>query len=1043
MNTQKTGKAYWRSLDELADTPEFRRFVDQEFADYTPEEVIASPTRRSLLKLMGASMALAGVSGLGGCRRWPEKEVAPYASRPEGRIPGVPDQYATVMELGGVALPLLASSFDGRPTKVEGNPTHPQSRTRGGDFALGACNVFAQASTLEMYDPHRSRFVLHKGKQTTWKDFAGAASGLTLDGEFAVLCEQTSSPSVDHYRRKLTDAGAAWYTWEPINNDNTLAGTEMAFGGKSYRRHLHLDKAHVIACFDADPLGSGMDAQANARDWAAGRRTVSDGKMSRMYCVESRMSVTGTNADNRLPLKSTRMIDAIQQLAQLLGLKVKPSHELDAKAVGFLEAMAKDLKSHEGHGVVIVGESQPREVHAAAHLINEQLKNIGTTVTFTPEPEQNVDQAGQISELVAKINAGDVQTLLILGGNPVYNAPADLKFADAIKKVPTSIHLSLYVDETSKRATWHVPRSHYLESWGDARSYDGTVSVQQPLIHPLSGESRTAAEVLAVVTHDDVTAGHDIVRRTFKQWLPADNFGKSFRKVLHDGLLEGSAWEAASVEARYGLDERVAAAKSNEAEIELVITGDANLYDGRFANNGWLQEMPDPITKVTWDNALLVGPATAKKLGLRQSGRASVKVGGAEVVLGVYIQPGMAAVALGYGRASAGYVGDGVGFDTYQLRRSDALGVATDVSVARASGAYKLVSVQDHWAIDSIGDKERSYRATHHLVKSETLAERQHKHDDHGHGHGHFGQHAPMIDKKGPDGTHLPLQIFDEPIDFEKQRHRWAMAIDLNTCIGCGSCIIACQSENNIPVVGKDQVGRGREMHWLRVDRYFHGDPEDPKVVHQPLTCHQCETAPCEQVCPVAATVHDTEGINVMIYNRCIGTRYCSNNCPYKVRRFNWFDWNAKPVHSSEFGGTWVGIPDEQQRSEKLVDPVRRMQFNPEVTVRMRGVMEKCTFCLQRIKAVTIPAKNEGRPVAEGEITPACAQTCATQSIVFGDLNDADSQVSKLFKSDDAYEVLKELNVRARTRYLTRVTNPGVEDDHGSHGHEKSHSNHG
>ncbi|MBI1374145.1 MAG: 4Fe-4S dicluster domain-containing protein [Phycisphaera sp.] len=1042
MNTQKTGKAYWRSLDELADTPEFRQRLEQEFADYTPEEVIASPTRRSFMKLMGASMALAGVGGLSGCRRWPSKQIAPYTVRPEGRIPGIPEQFATVMELGGVAMPLLISSYDGRPIKAEGNPSHPQSRTREGKFALGACNVFAQASVLEMYDPHRSRDVLNNGAKSSWAAFAKIAKGLADTGKLAVLSEQTSSPTVAAMRQKLVDAGATWYTWEPINRDNELAGSEMAFGETVTRTHLHLDQAKVIACFDADILGFGPMAQAYARDWASVRRTLDSKTMSRMYCVESRMTVTGSNADERRSLASSKVLDAIRLLGEKVGAGTKPAHEVDAKTAAFIERLAADLKANAGKGVIAVGESQPPAVHAAALLINDKLGNLGKTVTLTQEADVNIAQTSQLATLVADLNAEEIKTLVILGGNPVYDAPADLAFADAMKKAATTVHVSTYVDETSKRCTWHLPRSHYLESWGDARAYDGTLSVQQPLIHPLAADSRSVIEVLAAMTGDELTAGYDIVRRTFAAHLPENKFERAWRQVLHDGLAEGTAHKPVSPTVSLGLAGKVNGAEASHGDLELVITPDYSLYDGRFANSGWLQEFPDPITKVTWDNALIVGPSTASKLGLKDGGRATVKVGDTSVTLGVYIQPGQAegsvSVASGYGRASAGYVGDGVGFDINQLRTSQSPVVTTAVTVTSAGGSYDLMSTQDHWVIGHAASLEREYRAEHHLVQTKTLSEFEHA-GEHEH---HFGTHAPSVERKGLDGTHLPLQIFDEPVDFEKQRYRWGMSIDLNTCIGCGACIVACQAENNIPVVGKAQVGRGREMHWIRVDRYFVGDPEEPKVVHQPLTCQQCENAPCEQVCPVAATVHDTEGINVMVYNRCIGTRYCSNNCPYKVRRFNWFDWNAKPVKSGDHGATWINIPDQQQ--VKMIDPVRKMGFNPEVTVRMRGIMEKCTFCIQRIKAVTIPAKNAERSLIDGEITPACAQTCPTQSITFGDLNDKDSQVRKDFGDERAYEILKEMNVRARNRYLTRVTNPGESHDAGHDSHEtKSHSNHG
>ena len=1049
MNTQtpgKTGRAYWRSLDELADTPEYRQFLEKEFADYSPQQIVSSPSRRAFMKIMGASMALAGAVGLPGCRRWPEQKLAPYAKRPEGRIPGVPEQYATIFDLGGVAQPLLVSSTDGRPNKIEGNPTHPQS--------LGAADVYSQASVLGMYDPHRSRYVKVRGEDgqqvaSTWDAFAVVMDQVAADGGrgVAILSEATHSPTVADLRTRLTSAlpAAKWYEWEPLTRANEVEGARQAFG-RPVRTVLALDKAKVIACFDADILGSHPAALRYSRDWAKGRDATS-GAMNRTYVAESHFSITGTNADVRLPIPSSKVGDLLRALAGALGSDAGAAAKATENAANFIHDLAADLKANRGASVIVAGPSQPPEVHALVHLLNEQLGNVGSTITYvdegaTPDAPSHLQQITRLAEQMA---AGQVKTLLILGGNPVYDAPANLDFAALLAKVPLTAHLSFYEDETSNLCTWHLPRSYYLEAWGDGRSWTGLVSVQQPLILPLYA-TRSPIEVLAMLLKDEVRTGYDLVRRTFAASLPAAQFEKAWRQVLHDGFVPGSEFKPAQVRAR-----NVAAPQARplaDDEFELVLVQDSKLYDGRFANNAWLQELPEPLSKITWDNAAWIAPMTAKRLGITRGDMVRIEVGGRAIDVPVFVMPGQnpatITLSLGYGRNSAGYVGNGVGFDAYQLRTTDNMWVTPGVKITPTGRAYELVTTQDHFALDAIGFAERQRRVFGNLVRSATLDQYKHL-DEHAHGdepatfdNPHVAapaaMHAPTIespeDASADIGRKVPLQLWDAPVEFEG--HAWGMAIDLNKCIGCSACVIACQAENNVPVVGKDQVKQNREMHWIRIDRYFSGDPETPEsmqAVHQPVTCHHCETAPCESVCPVAATVHDTEGLNVMVYNRCVGTRYCSNNCPYKVRRFNWFDWHSKPVKGDMFSGTFLGMPDQQQLEK--VDPVRRMGYNPEVTVRMRGVMEKCTFCTQRIKAATIPAKNawtqgkrESWRVNDGEITPACAQTCPTEAILFGDLNDPNSRVREAYKSDRAYAMLKELNTRPRNRYMALISNP-------------------
>jgi molybdopterin-containing oxidoreductase family iron-sulfur binding subunit len=825
--------------------------------------------------------------------------------------------------------------------------------------------------------------------------------------------------------------GVTWHEWEPVTRSNEVLGAKLAFG-RPVRTVLNLDKAQVIATFDADILHGHPASVRYARDWASTRVLTGDRKtISRMYSADSHLTVTSSNADIRVPVAASQVMDLLRAVAAGLDIEAGKGADLGERAAVFAKDLAADLKAHPGAGVLVAGSSQPAEVHALVHLINEKIGAVGKTVSYVADPTGA--DASQIVELVKAIDAGQVKALLMLGGNPVYDAPADLNFGQAVGKVPLSIHLSLYEDETSLVSTWHLPRSHYLESWGDSRSWTGLVSVQQPLMMPLYA-SRSPIELLALLAGEKVVTGYEIVRATFSQWIGSDIFEAGFRKVLHEGMLAGSEYELAKVTVAVDVASKVAAYQAPAlGEMEVQFVPDHKVYDGRFANNAWLQEMPEPLSKITWDNAAWIAPSTAKKLGVGPGSIVKITVGDRTIDAAVFAMPGQhpasVTISLGYGRRAAGYVGDSVGFDAYALRTSANLWIAPSVKIEPTGKKYTLVTTQDHFAIDKIGLEERHKRVFGNLVRTATI-EQFHAEPDFAHHPTHAPEYTTM--KTGPTRTGapnkiVPLQLWEYPVKFEG--HAWGMAINLNTCTGCNACVIACQAENNVPVVGKDQVRRNREMHWLRIDRYFGGDVENPRTVHQPMLCQHCETAPCESVCPVAATVHDTEGLNVMVYNRCVGTRYCSNNCPYKVRRFNYFDWHAKPIRGDMFSATWLGIPDQQPLEQ--IDPIRAMQFNPEVTVRMRGVMEKCTFCVQRIKAATIPAKNEHAAgkretwrVTDGAIQPACAQTCPTQAIVFGDLNDPQSRVHKLFEHTLSYEVLKELNVRNRIRYQARVYNP-------------------
>jgi molybdopterin-containing oxidoreductase family iron-sulfur binding subunit len=999
---------WWRSLDDPADASRLRAFLDAEFpASADPSGI----NRRRWLQLMGASLALAAA---GGCRS--EKlEMLSFAERPEDRTPGKTERFATAMPLGDTVAGLEVTCVDGRPIKIEGNPRHPQS--------LGATDVFAQAALLALYDPDRSRSVtLHNGKdkqEKTWKQFEEACKVLfqrlqeASGAGFRVLAEANGAPTLAALRERLLKAfpRAKWFEYEPLGDDNARAGAMLAYG-RPLRTHLRLDRARCIVCLDADPLGNHPAAVRYARDFTAGRQPES-GRMSRLYVVESGVSLTGAAADHRFPLRASRIPDFVAQLENALLLQKTQALE---SMPPLLRAIVDDLLAadNRGRSIVCAGPSQPPEVHAAVHRINARLKNIGEngtvayTRTFDPERSSHVEA---IQTLVEEMNHGKVDTLLILGGNPVYNAPADLAFGESLQRVKTSIHLSEYRDETSRRCTWHLPRAHFLETWGDGRSYDGTYSVVQPMIAPLRN-GRSPLEVLATILATAEKAAmrqpEELVRRTFREQI-AGSSKKSWRQVVRDGLLAESRWPFEKVSEPVGqtVSPLPKGDGTDDRRLEVIFRSDRSVYDGRFANNSWLQELPDPVTRLTWGGAALVGPATAEQLGIKNEELAVLKLGNRHVRLPIYVLPGQALgtveLPLGYGRSAAGNIGgdmpevEPVGVDVYPLRTTSAMHVAGGATLEPTGETYRLAGTQNHQTIDAVG-REVTRRRAAILIRQATL-EHYRKHPD-------FAQNVT---------EHPPLKSLWQDLDYEG--HRWGMAIDLSKCIGCGACVVACQAENNIPVVGRQQVLKGREMHWLRVDRYFRGEPDAPELAYQPLPCQQCELAPCEQVCPVAATSHSHEGLNDMVYNRCVGVRYCANNCPYKVRHFNFFNYHK------EF--------------ENPENEIAKMKYNPQVTVRSRGVMEKCTYCVQRIQAAKITAKNTGEAIHDGQIQTACQQVCPTGAIVFGDLADRAGEALRLRRLPRAYAILAELNVRPRTIYLARIRNPNpalesidVEHDH-------------
>ena len=1005
------GKKYWRSIEELAADPHFEDLLHREFPR-AASEWDESVDRRNFLKLMGASMALAGMAG---CDAAPEQHIVPYVKQPDGLILGKPQQYATVMPFGAEAIGILVESHEGRPTKIEGNPDHPSS--------LGATDVFAQAAILDLYDPDRAKTPTFAGDIRTWAQFQEAAAGLAtaqkaVNGAgLRILTGTITSPTLAaqiEYVLKLFPQ-AKWHQWEPAQSDGAYEGAKLAFG-RALNTVLNIEKAKVILSLDSDFLASGPGHIRYAKDFYRGRNLTGPAdEMNRLYVVEPTPSVTGSAADHRLPLRTAEVELFARAIASKLGLG--GSITLPTAAEKFAEAVARDLEKNKGVSLVVAGEQQSASVHALAHAINGALSNVGATLHYTdPVVANPVNRAESLHDLAADIHKGKVDVLIILGGNPVYDAPRDWAFSEfdqKLKKVHDVIHLSSHYNETSEFARWHIPETHFLESWGDARAYDGTYSVIQPLIAPLY-QAHSAFEVLSAFTDKPGVTAYEAVREQVRTTLGSGDVEKNWRKTLNDGLISIMKVPPIAVTAKVDVASLSPVKALGADELEFVFRPDPTIYDGRFANNGWLQELAKPITKITWDNAALVSPATALKLGISHdrnvriksrggehgqvsSPIADIELSGGKVSAAIWIVPGQAdgvvVLPLGYGRKRAGETGTNKGFNAYSVRASNALWSAAGGKLTVTGEDYPVACTQYHHNVE--GRK---------IVSSASLEEYKKN-----------PKFAKERDETPPSGLTL-YQDYRELGYY--QHYKWAMAIDLTKCNGCSACVVACQSENNIPIVGKDQVMRGREMHWIRIDRYYESglktqadeDSEvpalrNPPTYFQPVPCQQCENAPCEQVCPVAATVHSAEGLNDMVYNRCIGTRYCSNNCPYKVRRFNFLrfqDWET---------------------------PSLKLMRNPEVTVRSRGVMEKCTYCVQRINNARIEAEKDnggiGREIRDGEIVTACEQACPSEAIVFGNANDPNSRVSKLREPvhSRAYNMLGELNTRPRTTYLGAVRN--------------------
>jgi len=985
------GKKYWRSIDELAGTPEFEAAVAKEFPDQA-QEWVDPVSRRGFLKLMSASMALAGLAG---CTKQPDEPIYPYVKQPEDLILGKPNYFATAHPFPTGGVPLLVKSDAYRPIKVDGNPDHP--------YNLGSSDPFTQGTLLDLYDPDRSQKVTLRGVNAEWVDFLDEyrkrlAAGKANGGEGIYFLTSTiTSPTL---ARQWKEAQAAYpkaklIQYDPINRDSVHA----VLGEKNVQ--YSLDDADVVVSLDADFLsGASFPGFHKLTREFVQRRKLEGKDLNRLYSVESTTTTTGMKAEHRLALRASEIPAFTAALASALGVSnSSSSYSWTPEQTKFLNALAKDLKAHAGKSVVIGGEQQDPSVLSLALAINEALGNTGKTVFYTdsvqPVPSsQNED----LKALVADLNAGKVDWLVILDSNPVYATPSDLNFKTALGNAKTSVHLASHVDETGAETIWHIPGAHYLETWSDVRSYDGTVSVIQPLIEPLYG-GHTAHDILQAMLDDPQLSAYEAVRETWKpQISKSGDFELGWRKVLHAGWIEGTAFDKSATASVAKLTPPTPSSKDS---IEVIFRADPTIYDGRYSNVGWLQELPKPVTNLSWDNAALMSGATLTHLNVEEGDILEINLGGRAVKTPVLVVPGhpdnSISLYLGYGRESAGRVGSGEGFNAYSIRNSSAPLVAAGASLKKVDGKWGFAVTKSHYQDHRgqfAGGKgngnyslETNEAETRGIIRSASLDEFKANP-----GFANEGEEHP---KDQRDVTLFP--------NWDYKDNAWGMSIDLNSCVGCNACIVGCYAENNIAVVGKQQVRIGRNMQWLRIDTYFEGDLAAPRAHFQPMACQHCENAPCEQVCPVGATVHTPEGLNTMVYNRCVGTRYCSNNCPYKVRRFNFLLFSDYETESLKF------------------------MRNPDVTVRSRGVMEKCSYCVQRISEAKINADKENRAVLDGEIVTACQQACPASAITFGNINDKTSKVAKLHGDERSYSVLADLNTRPRTKYVAAVLNPNPE----------------
>jgi MoCo/4Fe-4S cofactor protein with predicted Tat translocation signal len=979
------GQEFWRGLDEIAETEEFQLWVEDEFPN---RSTLLQLDRRDFLKFMGAGMAMAGLAG---CRSLPQDKIVPYVKQPEELTLGKPLIYASAVTFGGYARGVLVTSREGRPIKIEGNPGHPSTGTVGEIVKHGATDAITQALLLDLYDPDRLQNTQKDGSIAAYEDFLKVARDAVNQPAAAgtapirILTETVTSPTLADQIKSLQAKypGVKWHQYEPVSGNNARLGSQAAFG-QYINTVYHFDKADRILALDGDFFLNLAGSVRYAGDFMTRRRVNKDKQtMSRLYAVESTPTLTGANADHRLPLRASEIEGFARALLATLD---SGSAAAPAGSEAFLKAVADDLKSAGSAALVVAGDGQSSAVHALAHAINAKLGSVGTTVSYIPAVEaQPEDQIASLKSLVTDMQAGQVKSVFIFGGNPAYSSPVDVPFAAALSKVPVRARIGLFDDETAELCNWVIPETHFLEAWGDARGHDGTAAVVQPLIAPLY-ENHSANEIISAVFATP-RSGYDLVRDYWKKQSIDPNFEKAWEKWLNDGVIPGTASQAATV--TVGAGAAVAGSATPAGEMEIIFHPDPTIWDGRYANNGWLQELPKPITKLTWDNAAMLSPATADSLKLAQNDLVELEYQGKKVEAPVWVLPGhpdnSVTVHFGYGRKKAGRIGTDIGFNAYSIWNSATPGFGSGLKVTKTGNLHRLVTTQTQWAME--GRDMVRYRPLEEWVKKP--------------------HSTPLDEKDAPAEEGEPPSMYNKTQELATGFPQWGMAIDMTACIGCNACTVACQAENNIPVVGKEQVANGRHMNWIRIDRYYEAKPgvkdnlSNPRTLFQPVPCMQCEKAPCEPVCPVGATVHSREGLNQMVYNRCVGTRYCSNNCPYKVRRFNFLNW-----------------------ANHHETPVLKLLNNPDVTVRGRGVMEKCTYCVQRINAARIDAKKEDREIKDGEIVPACAQSCPTHAISFGNISDRKTEVSQWKAEKSNYSLLEELNTTPRTTYLERVYNP-------------------
>ena len=981
---------YWKSLKDISSEDDYNRFLKQ-----SEHNVDNGLSRRNFLSLIAASVALAGLEG---CKK-PVQKIIPYVEAEIGTIPGIPKYYASTLPFKNNALGVVIENHDERPVKVEGNEKHPTS--------LGKSNSFAQASTLEMYDPDRARGVKFKGNKVDWNEYLNFAKSIN-DGNgkgLAVLMQESSSPTIksiqEDFKKNLPNAD--WVVYESVNNENLYDGIELAFS-KRLQPLYRLEKAQIIVSLGSDFLGVDDNNIYHTRKFAQNRNIVDENStMNRLYVAESSISSTGSSADHRLNVPQHEMENLLAELAyelKQLGLKIEAKKVKSSNNL-WVKAAAKDLFDGRGESIIIGGSSLSKEFHQLIALINYNLK---APIDYYPLNMSQVSSVKNFESLCKDMKNGKINNLIILGANPVYDSPVDFDFAESLKKVKNSVHLTNIIDETSKLCSWNIAMNHYFECWGDAMTYDGHVSIVQPQIMPLF-DSKSIIQVLSPIVHSKEQSAYDTVKNVWKsKIIKSGNFEREWDKVLHDGLYKKPIFKKVNVRPASKISTAVLNNYSlDNDKFEIVFCPSSSVYDGRYANNGWLQEIPKPITSLTWDNAALISMKVAKKLNIKNGQMLEISVGDNSINIPAFITPGQnqksITLELGYGRKFNGRIGNEVGFNVYPLRSSDSPSFILNGSIKVLNETYPLASTQDHHGLeddkyaapgfDDLANKETQSRIPE-LVKQSTL---DYYKDNPDWVQKKVEQHKP--DKKRSWADH---SMYNPDWDYSKGP-QWGMSIDLTSCTSCNACSIACQSENNIPVVGKQQVMNGREMHWIRIDNYFAGDPDNPEVSTQSVACVHCELAPCESVCPVAATTHSSDGVNQMTYNRCLGTRYCANNCPYKVRKFNFYNYTRD-------------LPE-----------VVQMAMNPDVSIRFRGVMEKCTYCYQRISSARITAENEGREIKDGDFQVACQQSCPADAIKFGDINDPNSEVSKAKRRNRDYALLAHLGTAPRTTYLAKIRN--------------------